>query len=150
MVAIPQSHGKTRKLPIPCIRDRVGQGARKLILEAIVEADFCPNSDGYRPQRAPHQALAAVRRSLLRRMSTVIEVDLASSFDTIQHAQWLQQIARRVQDPAVLHLVQQVLKAGGKRGVPQGGPCSPLAANIDLNEVAWAFAAIRCKTAQGP
>jgi RNA-directed DNA polymerase len=83
-------------------------------------------------------------------MSTVIEVDLASYFDTIQHTQLLRQIARRVQDPAVLHLVKQVLKAGGKRGVPQGGPFSPLAANIYLNEVDWAFDAIRCQTAQGP
>jgi RNA-directed DNA polymerase len=132
MVEIPKSNGKTRKLQIPCIRDRVVQGALKLILEAIFEADFCPNSYGYRPQRSPHQALAAVRRSLLRRMSTVIEVDLASYFDTIQH------------------LVKQVLKAGGKRGVPQGGPFSPLAANIYLNEVDWAFDAIRCQTAQGP
>lgn len=150
MVEIPKSNGKMRTLQIPCIRDRVVQGALKLILEAIFEADFCPNSYGYRPQRSPHQALAAGRRSLLRRMSTVIEVDLASYFDTIQHAQLLQQIARRVQDPAVLHLVKQVLKAGGKRGVPQGGPFSPLAANIYLNEVDWAFDAIRGKTAQGP
>lgn len=149
-VEIPKSNGTMRKLQIPCIRDRVVQGALKLILEAIFEADFCPNSYGYRPRRSPHQALAEVRRSLLRRMSTVIEVDLASYFDTIQHARLLQQIARRVQDPAVLHLVKQVLKAGGKRGVPQGGPFSPLAANIYLNEVDWAFDAIRCKTAQGP
>jgi group II intron reverse transcriptase/maturase len=127
----------------------VVQGALKLILEAIFAADFCPNSYGYRPRRSPHHALAAVRRSLLRRMSTVIEVDLASSFDTIRHAQLLQQIARRVQDPAVLPLVKQVLKAGGKRGVPQGEPFSPLAANLYLTEVDWAFDAIRCKTAQG-
>jgi group II intron reverse transcriptase/maturase len=150
MVEIPKSNGKTRRLQIPCIRDRVVQGALKLILEAIFEADFCPNSYGYRPQRAPHRALAEVRRSLLRRMSTVIEVDLARYCDTIQHTQLLRQIARRGQDPAVLHLVKQVLKAGGKRGVPQGGPFSPLAANIDLNEVDWAFDAIRCQTAQGP
>lgn len=150
MVEIPKSNGTVRKLQIPCIRDRVVQGALKLILEAIFEADFCPHSYGYRPRRSPHQALAEVRRSLLRRMSTVIEVDLANYFETIQHTQLLQQIARRVQDPAVLHLVKQVLKAGGKRGVPQGGPFSPLAANIYLNEVDWAFDAIRGKTAQGP
>ncbi len=135
---------------VPSIRDRVVQGALKLILEAIFEADFCPNSYGYRPKRSPHQTLAEVRRSLLRRMSTVIEVDLARYFDTIRHALLLQQIARRVQDPAVLHLVKQILKAGGKIGVPQGGPFSPLAANIYLNEVDWAFDAIRRQTAQGP
>ena len=149
-VEIPKGEGKVRKLQIPCIRDRVVQGALKLILEAIFEADFCPNSYGYRPKRSPHQTLAAVRRSLLRRMSTVIEVDLARYFDAIRHDLLLQQIARRVQDPAVLHLVKQILKAGGKIGVPQGGPFSPLAANIYLNEVDWAFDAIRRQTTQGP
>lgn len=149
-VEIPKGEGKVRKLQIPCIRDRVVQGALKLILEAIFEADFCPNSYGYRPKRSPHQALAEVRRSLLRRMTTVIEVDLARYFDTIRHDLLLQQIARRVQDPAVLHLVKQILKAGGKIGVPQGGPVSPLAANIYLNEVDWAFDAIRRQTTQGP
>src|SRR5712691_9038249 len=149
VVEIPKGEGKVRKLQIPCLRDRVVQGALKLILEAIFEADFCSNSYGYRPKRSPHQALAEVRRSLLRRMSTVIEVDLARYFDTIRHDLLLQQIARRVQDPAVLHLVKQILKAGGKIGVPQGGPFSPLAANIYLNEVDWAFDAIRRKTAEG-
>jgi retron-type reverse transcriptase len=122
-------------LQIPCIRDRVVEGALKLILEAIFEADFCPNSYGYRPKRSPHRALAEVRRSLLRRMSIVIDVDLSRYFDTIQHSILLERIARRVQDPAVMHLVKQILKAGGKVGVPQGGPFSPLAANIYLNEV---------------
>src|SRR5262249_4621636 len=124
-VEIPKGEGKVRKLQIPCIRDRVVQGALRLILEAIFEADFCPNSYGYRPKRSPHQALAEVRRSLLRRMSTVIEVDGARYFDTIRHSLLLEQIARRVQDPAVLHLVKQILKAGGKIGVPQGGPATP-------------------------
>jgi group II intron reverse transcriptase/maturase len=149
-VEIPKGNGKVRVLQIPCIRDRVVQGAVKLILEAIFEADFCPNSYGFRPKRSPHRALAEVRRSLLRRMSTVIDVDLARYFDTIRHAVLLEKIARRVQDPAVLRLVRQILKAAGRIGAPQGGPLSPLAANIYLNEVDWAFDAIRQKTAQGP
>jgi len=149
-VEIPKGKGKVRMLQIPCIRDRVVQGALKLILEAIFEADFCPNSYGYRPKRSPHRALAEVRRSLLRRMSIVIDVDLSRYFDTIRHSILLEKIARRVQDPAVMHLVKQILKAGGKVGVPQGGPFSPLAANIYLNEVDWHFDAIRIKTAQGP
>jgi RNA-directed DNA polymerase len=74
-VEIPKEKGKVRKLQIPCSRDRVVQGALKLILEAICEADFCPTSYGYRPKRSPQQTRAAVRRSLLRRMSTGIEVD---------------------------------------------------------------------------
>lgn len=149
-VEIPKGNGKVRVLQIPCIRDRVVQGALKLLLEAIFEADFCNNSYGFRPKRSPHRALAEVRRSVLRRMFTVIDVDLARYFDTIRHAALLEKIARRVQDPAILHLVKLVLKAGGKIGVPQGGPFSPLAANIYLNEVDWAFDAIRCATAQGP
>jgi group II intron reverse transcriptase/maturase len=149
-VEIPKGEGKVRALQIPCIRDRVVQGALKLILEAIFEADFCPNSYGYRPKRSPHRALAEVRRSVLRRMSMVIDVDLSRYFDMIRHSILLEKIARRVQDPAVMHLVKQILKAGGRMGVPQGGPFSPLAANIYLNDVDWVFDAIRQKTAQGP
>src|ERR1035441_5377425 len=149
-VKIPKGNGKVRTLQIPCIRDRVVQGAVKLILEAIFEADFCPNSYGFRPRRSPHRALAEVRRSVLRRMSTIIDVDLSRYFDTIRHSVLLDKIAKRVQDPQVLHLVKQIIKAGGRIGVPQGGPFSPLAANIYLNEVDWAFDAIRRKTAEGP
>jgi RNA-directed DNA polymerase len=149
-VDIPKGNGKVRTLQIPCIRDRVVQGAVKLILEAIFEADFCPNSYGFRPQRSPHRALAEVRRSVLRRMSKVIDVDLSRYFDTIRHSVLLDKIAKRIQDPQVLHLVKQIIKVGGKVGVPQGGPFSPLAANIYLNEVDWFFDAVRRKTAQGP
>ena len=149
-VDIPKGNGKVRTLQIPCIRDRVVQGAGKLILEAIFEAGFCPNSYGFRPQRSPHRALAEVRRSVLRRMSKVIEVDLSRYFDTIRHSMLLDKIAKRIRDPQVLHLVKQIIKVGGKVGVPQGGPFSPLAANIYLNEVVWFFDAVRRKTAQGP
>jgi RNA-directed DNA polymerase len=149
-VDIPKANGKVRTLQIPSIRDRVVQGAVKLILEAIFEADFCPNSYGFRPQRSPHRALAEVRRSVQRRMFTVIDVDLSRYFDTIRHSILLDKIAKRVQDPRVLHLVKQIIKVGGSVGVPQGGPFSPLAANIYLNDVDWTFDAIRCKTAEGP
>jgi group II intron reverse transcriptase/maturase len=83
-------------------------------------------------------------------MSTVIDVDLSRYFDTIRHSVLLDKIAKRVQDPQVLHLVKQIIKVGGKVGVPQGGPFSPLAANIYLNELDWTFDAIRRKTAEGP
>jgi len=148
-VEIPKGNGKLRTLQIPCIRDRVVQGSLKLILEAVFEADFCPNSYGFRPKRSPHRALAEVRRSVMRRMSTVIDVDLSRYFDTIRHSVLLDKIAQRIQDPQVMHLVKQIIKVGGKLGVPQGGPFSPLAANIYLNEVDWFFDAIRRKTAQG-
>ena len=148
-VEIPKGNGKVRTLQIPCIRDRVVQGALKLILEAVFEADFCPNSYGFRPKRSPHRALAEVRRSVMRRMSTVIDVDLSRYFDTIRHSVLLDKIAKRIQDPQVMHLVKQIIKVGGKVGVPQGGPFSPLAANIYLNEVDWFFDAVRRKTAEG-
>jgi RNA-directed DNA polymerase len=149
-VEIPKGNGKVRTLQIPCIRDRVVQGAVKLILEAVFEADFCSNSYGFRPRRSPHRALAEVRCSVLRRMSTVIDVDLSRYFDTIRHSVLLDKIAKRIQDPQVLHLVKQIIKVGGKVGVPQGGPFSPLAANIYLSEVDWFFDAVRRKTAEGP
>lgn len=148
-VEIPKGNGKVRTLQIPCICDRVVQGALKLILEAAFEADFCSNSYGFRPGRSPHRALAEVRRSVMRRMSKVIDVDLSRYFDTIRHSTLLDKIAQRIQDPQVLHLVKQIIKVGGNLGVPQGGPFSPLAANIYLNEVDWFFDAIRCKTTDG-
>ena len=148
-VEIPKGDGKTRTLQIPSIRDRVVQGALKWVLEAIFEADFCPNSYGFRPKRSPHRALAEVRRSILRRMILVIDVDLSKYFDTIRHDILLEKIARRVQDPQVLHLVKVILKTTGKIGVPQGGPLSPLADNIYLNDVDWYFDGIRRKTAEG-
>src|SRR5487761_70525 len=91
-VEIPKGNGKVRTLQIPCIRDRVVQGAVKLILEAIFEADFCSNTYGFRPRRSPHRALAEVRRSVLRRMSTIIDVDLSRYFDTIQQSVLLDKI----------------------------------------------------------
>jgi RNA-directed DNA polymerase len=149
-VEIPKGDGKTRTLLIPCIRDRVVQGAVKIILEAIFEADFCPNSYGYRPKRSPHRAVAEVRRSLLRRMFKVIEVDLSAFFDSIRHHSLLEKIARRVQDDQVLALVKKILKATGSMGVPQGGPFSPLAANIYLNDLDWQFERLRQETEDGP
>jgi len=80
---------------------------------------------------------------------TVIDVDLSRYFDTIRHSVLLDKIAKRIQDPQVMHLVKQIIQVGGKVGVPQGGPFSPLAANIYLNEVDWFFDAVRCKTAEG-
>jgi RNA-directed DNA polymerase len=146
---IPKGNGKVRVLQIPTIRDRVVQGALKIILEAIFEADFCPNSYGFRPQRSQHRALAEVRRSITRRMSTVIDVDLSKYFDTIRHSILLEKIAKRVEDPEIMRLIKQILDAVGEIGVPQGGPFSPLAANIYLNEVDWFFDEIRKKTQQG-
>ena len=134
-VEIPKGNGKTRRLGIPTIKDRVVQGAVKLILEAIFEADFHKSSFAYRPKRTAHQALDRVVHGLVQGLTRVIDVDLKSYFDNIRHHLLLRKLAMRVEDPAILHLVKQILKANGKRGVPQGGVLSPLLANLYLNEL---------------
>ena len=80
---IPKGNGKVRVLGIPCIRDRVVQGALKLILEPIFETDFQPGSYGYRPKRTAHQAVRRVAEAIVHNKTQVIDVDLASYFDTI-------------------------------------------------------------------
>lgn len=131
---IPKEKG-TRVLGIPTIRDRVVQGALKLILEPIFEADFKEGSYGYRPKRTAHQAVEKVSRAVIRQRTQVIDLDLKAYFDTVRHHISLEKVAKRVRDGRVLRLLKLVLKAGGKRGVPQGGPLSPLLANLYLNEV---------------
>jgi RNA-directed DNA polymerase len=134
-VEIPKAGGKMRTLSIPTIRDRVVQGALKLILEPIFEADFQPGSFGYRPRRSAHDAVQRVRQAIMRGMTRVIDLDLRSYFDNVRHHLLLEKIAKRVSDDAVLALVRMILRTSGKRGVPQGGVLSPLLSNIYLNEV---------------
>ena len=134
-VEIPKGNGKTRRLGIPTIKDRVVQGAVKLILEAIFEADFHTSSFAYRPKRTAHQALDRVVHGLVQGLTRVIDVDLKSYFDNIRHHLLLRKLAQRVQDPEILHLVKQIVKANGNKGVPQGGVLSPLLANLYLNEL---------------
>jgi RNA-directed DNA polymerase len=134
-VDIPKGNGKTRGLGIPTIKDRVVQGAVKLILEPIFEADFHQSSFAYRPKRTAHQALDRVVHGLVQGLTRVLDVDLKSYFDNVRHHLLLQKLAKRVIDPEVLSLVKQILKANGKKGVPQGGVLSPLLANLYLNEL---------------
>jgi RNA-directed DNA polymerase len=133
---IPKGDGKkVRVLGIPAIRDRVVQGALKLILEPIFEADFHDGSYGYRPKRKAHEAVARVTKAILEGKTQVIDLDLAAYFDTVRHDLLVGKVARRVQDAEILHLLKMMLKASGKRGVPQGGVISPLLSNIYLTEV---------------
>ena len=134
-VEIPKEGGKVRVLGIPAIRDRVVQGALKLILEPIFEADFHDGSYGYRPKRTAQQAVDRVAEAIVRNKTRVIDLDLAAYFDSVRHDLLLAQVARRVNDRDILHLLKLMLKAAGKRGVPQGGVISPLLSNIYLTEV---------------
>ena len=135
-VEIPKDDGKkVRVLGIPAIRDRVVQGALKLILEPIFEADFHEGSYGYRPKRKAHDALARVTKAILGGKTQVIDLDLAAYFDSVRHDLLVGKVARRVQDAEILHLLKLMLKASGKRGVPQGGVISPLLSNVYLHEV---------------
>src|SRR3954469_16413742 len=132
---IPKDGGKVRVLGIPSIRDRVVQGALKLILEPIFEADFQPGSFGYRPGRTAHEAVQRVAEAIVKCKTRVIDIDLRAYFDNVRHDLLLEKVARRVNDGEVLHLLKMMLKASGKKGVPQGGVISPLLSNLYLNEV---------------
>ena len=134
-VEIPKEGGKSRGLSIPAIRDRVVQGALKLILEPIFEADFLSGSYGYRPKRTPQEAVQRVSDAILQGKTHVIDLDLRAYFDTVRHHIVLEKVARRVDDDDVMRLLRMMLRATGKRGVPQGGVISPLLSNIYLNEV---------------
>ena len=134
-VEIPKDGGKTRQLSIPTIRDRVVQGALKLVLEPIFEADFQPGSFGYRPKKSAHSAAKRVSEAIIIGKTHVIDLDLRAYFDTVRHHIVLEKVARRVNDDDVMHLLKLILKASGKQGVPQGGVISPLLSNIYLNEV---------------
>jgi RNA-directed DNA polymerase len=150
-VMIPKADGSMRPLGIPTIRDRVAQMAVKLIIEPIFEADFCPNSYGFRPQKSAHDAVDDIANALYQGYTNVIDADLSKYFDSIPHAKLLAICAMRVVDSAILHVIKLWLKApvigedkdgtkknvgGGKansKGTPQGGVISPLLANCYLH-----------------
>ena len=123
---IPKDGGtKVRVLSIPAIRDRVVQGALKLILEPIFEADFQSGSYGYRPQRTAHEAVLRVDQAIWEEKTRIIDLDLRAYFDNVQHYLLLEKVARRVQDDKVMNLLNLILKSTGKKGVPQGGVITP-------------------------
>ena len=132
---IPKDGGKVRVLSIPAIRDRVVQGALKLIVEPIFEADFQSGSYGYRPKRTAHQAVHRVATAIVKRKTRVIDLDLRAYFDTVRHHLLLEKVARRINDNEVMRLLKLMLTASGKQGVPQGGVISPLLSNLYLTEV---------------
>src|ERR1035437_2055397 len=133
---IPKDGGnKVRVLSIPSIRDRVVQGALKLILEPIFEADFQSGSYGYRPKRTAQEAVLRVDKAIMEGKTRIIDLDLRAYFDNVQHYLLLAKVARRVQDAMMMKLLNLILKSTGKTGVPQGGVVSPWLSNLYLNEV---------------
>ncbi len=150
-VMIPKADGSQRPLGIPTIRDRVAQMAVKLVIEPIFEADFCPNSYGFRPKKSAHQAVDNIADALHQGYTNVIDADLSKYFDSIPHAKLLAVVAERIVDSAILHVLKLWLKApvigedkdgtkknvgGGKansKGTPQGGVISPLLSNCYLH-----------------
>jgi RNA-directed DNA polymerase len=132
---IPKSNGKFRTLGIPTIKDRVVQGVLKLILEPVFEADFQSGSYGYRPRRTAHEAVDRVAEAIVYHKTRVIDLDLRAYFDNVRHHILLEKVAKRIDDDDIMRLLKLILKASGKKGVPQGGVISPLLSNIYLNEV---------------
>jgi len=106
---IPKGDGRYRNLGIPTIKDRVVQGALKLILEPIFDADFQPGSFGYRPKRTAHQAVHRVAKAIGSRKTRVIDVDLKAYFDTIRHDKLLSMVAARIDDKDVMRLLKLML-----------------------------------------
>ncbi|MCQ6963905.1 DNA polymerase [Methanolobus chelungpuianus] len=143
-VEIPKENGKTRKLGIPTLVDRVIQQAILQILSPMYEKQFSETSYGFRPNRGCHNALKKCQEYANQGYWYVIDMDLEKFFDTVNQSMLMEILSRTIEDNRVLSLIQKFLNAGimnkgmfikSKQGVPQGGPISPLLANIMLNEL---------------
>lgn len=142
-VEIPKENGKTRKLGIPTVIDRLIQQAICQVLSPIFERQFSDNSFGFRPKRGAHDALKRCQTNITEGYRYVVDMDLEKYFDTVNQSKLIQILSETIKDGRVISLIHKFLRAGvmvggmfedSPEGVPQGGPLSPLLGNIMLNE----------------
>jgi len=145
-VEIPKPDGKTRPLGIPTVLDRFIQQAIAQVVSAQWEPRFHDHSYGFRPQRSAHQAVRHVQAMIRRGYNWVVDMDLQAFFDRVNHDRLMARLKRHCPDTGLLRLINRFLKAGVQigasreattMGVPQGGPLSPVLANVVLDELDW-------------
>jgi len=143
-VEIPKPTGGFRPLGIPIVLDRLIQQAIAQVLHPIFDPEFSESSFGFRPGRSAHDAVYQVRESIRQRRRIAVDMDVSKFFDTVNHDVLMHRVSRKVHDKRVLQLIGKYLRAGvvvnGRlhktpQGVPQGGPLSPLLANIVLDDL---------------
>lgn len=143
-VEIPKASGGTRPLGIPTVADRLIQQAIYQVLMPIFEPVFSRFSFGFRPGRSAKQAVYQIREYIKQGYTIAVDMDLSKFFDTVNHDILMHRVSKLVKDKTVLHLIGRYLRAGvcinGRKhktvkGVPQGGPLSPLLANILLTDL---------------
>lgn len=143
-VMIPKPDGSQRELGIPSVLDRLIQQALLQVLQPLIDPTFSEHSHGFRPGRSAHDAVKAARAYVQSGKRVVVDVDLAKFFDRVCHDILVDRLKRRIPDDAVLRLIRAYLNAGimdggvvveRQQGTPQGGPLSPLLANVLLDEV---------------
>jgi group II intron reverse transcriptase/maturase len=143
-VPIPKPDGGVRELGIPTVLDRLIQQALLQVLTPMFDPQFSESSYGFRPKRSAHQALRQAKTYVAEGRSWVVDLDLEKFFDRVNHDKLMTRVARRVQDSRALGLIRSYLEAGVMKdgvcvrredGTPQGGPLSPLLANIMLDDL---------------
>jgi group II intron reverse transcriptase/maturase len=143
-VQIPKPDGGMRELGIPTVTDRLIQQALLQVLQPRIDPTFSEHSYGFRPGRRAHDAVLEAQRYVQDGYRVVVDVDLEKFFDRVNHDILMARLARRIDDKAVLRLIRRYLVAGimdggvvmeRYEGTPQGGPLSPLLANVLLDEV---------------
>jgi RNA-directed DNA polymerase len=141
---IPKSDGGVRELGIPTALDRFIQQAVLQVLQPRIDPTFSPHSHGFRPGRSAHGAVREAQKYIQEGYAWVVDVDLEKFFDRVHHDVLMSRLAKRIADKRVLRLIRHYLEAGilvegvvmaRDRGTPQGGPLSPLLANVLLDEV---------------